>query len=90
MTDYGGNCAVGDVVIIAIYMRLQAAAVISASIDGNFAAPNGNCIRQHGSPLFVARLVWRWSISGELWRPAVGARTNDGQCMSVHALHKQE
>jgi ankyrin repeat protein len=89
-TNYGSTWAVGDVIGFAVDMRSQAAAVMSISVNGSFAAPNGiafdNIAAPYLTPAFSAT-SGRYRVNfGD--RPFAYAPIGE-QYMSVHAFHKQ-
>ena len=89
--DYGSKWAVGDVIGFSIDMRSQAAAVMSVSVNGNFAAPNGVAFDSIEAPY----LTPAFSASSGQYRVNFGERPFahapiDGQYMSVHAFRKQK
>jgi ankyrin repeat protein len=89
-TNYGSTWAVGDVIGFAVDMRSQAAAVMSISVNGSFAAPNGiafdNIAAPYLTPAFSATSGQYRVNFGD--RPFAYAPIGE-QYMSVHAFHKQ-
>ena len=90
-TDYGSKWAVGDVIGFCIDMRSQAAAVMSVSVNGSFAAPNGiafdNIIAPYLTPAFSGDDQSQYRVNfGD--RPLAHAPV-DEHYLSVHAFHKQ-
>ena len=86
---YGSKWAVGDVIGFALDMRTPGAAVVSVSVNGSFAAPNGpafsNIDAPYLSPAFTGFGRYRVNF-GE--RPFAHAPPN-AEYTSVHAFHRQ-
>ncbi len=89
---YGSAWAVGDVIGFAVDTRTAGAAVLSVSVNGSFAAPNG--------PAFTAidALYLSPALSGSGGRfrlnlgdrPFAHAPPEDGDYVSVHAFHLEQ
>jgi hypothetical protein len=91
-TDYGSKWAVGDVIGFSIDMRSHAAAVMSVSVNGSFAAPNGiafdNIEAPNLMPAFSASSSSQYRVNfGD--RPFAHAPV-DEHYMSVYAFRMQE
>jgi hypothetical protein len=89
-SDFASKWAVGDVIGFTIDMRSQAAAVMSVSVNGSFAAPNGIAFDNIEAPY----LTPAFSASSGQYRVNFGDRPfayapMEEQYMSVHAFHKQ-
>jgi ankyrin repeat protein len=89
-TNYGSTWTVGDVIGFTIDMRSQATAVMSVSVNGSFAAPNGIAFDNIEAPY----LTPAFSASSGQYRVNFGDRPFayapiEEQYMSVHAFHKQ-
>jgi hypothetical protein len=89
-TDYGSKWAVGDIVGFSIDMRSQATAVMSVSVNGSFAAPNGIAFDNIEAPY----LMPAFSASSGQYRVNFGDRPFayapvDEHYLSVHAFYKQ-
>ncbi len=87
---YGCKWSVGDVIGLALDMRTAGVAVMSVSVNGSFAAPNGPAFTDmramHLSPAFSGDGRYRVNF-GE--RPFVHAPP-DAEYVSVHAFHRQQ
>jgi hypothetical protein len=87
---FGSKWAVGDIIGFSIDMRSQAAAVMSVSVNGSFAAPNGIAFDNIEAP----NLMPAFSASSGEYRVNFGDRPFayapvDEHYMSVHAFHTQ-
>jgi hypothetical protein len=89
---YGSAWAAGEVIGFAVDMRTAGAAVLSVSVNGSFAAPNGPAFTAIDAPYLSPAL----SGSGGRYRlnlgdrPFVHAPPEDGDYVSVHAFHHQQ
>lgn len=87
---YGSKWAVGDVIGFAVDMRAAGCGILSASVNGSFAAPNGVAFGNMAAPFLSPALsgLGRYRVNfGE--RPFVHAPP-DAEHVSVHAFHRQQ
>ena len=89
---FGSRWSVGDTVGFALDMRIERAAIMSVSVNGSFAAPNGAAFKgisaQYLSPAFSG-LFGRCRLNlGD--RPFAHAPPDDGVYVSVHDFHRRK
>jgi hypothetical protein len=88
---HGSAWAVGDVIGFAVDMRTAGAAIVSVSVNGSFAAPNGPVFAAIGAPYLSPAL----SASGGSYRLNLGDRPfahappGYAHYVSVHVCHQQ-
>ena len=88
---HGSAWSVGDVIGFAVDMRTAGAAVLSVSVNGSFAAPNGPAFAAICAPYLSPAL----SASGGCYRLNLGDRPfahalpSDAHYVSVHVYHQQ-
>ena len=87
---FGTGWNVGDVIGFALDMRTAGAAVMSISVNGSFAAPNGVVFNSIDAPYLSPSFTGLWS---SLYRVNFGDRPfahapPDDQHISVHAFNK--
>ncbi len=89
---HGSVWAVGDVIGFAVDMRTAGAAVMSVSVNGSFAAPNGPVFTAINAPYLSPALT----VQGGRYRLHLGDRPfthsppDDGEFVSVHASYRQQ
>ncbi len=86
---YGSAWALGDIVGFALDMRIAGAAVMSVSVNGSFATPNGPAFTAIDAPYLSPALTasggcYRLNLGD---RPFVHSPPGDAEYMSVHVLH---
>ena len=89
---HGSAWAVGDVIGFAVDMRTAGAAVMSVSVNGSFAAPNGPAFTAIDAPYLSPAFTgqggrYRLNLGD---RPFAHSPPNDGEFVSVHAFHRQQ
>jgi tetratricopeptide (TPR) repeat protein len=89
---HGSAWDVGDVIGFAVDMRTAGAAVMSVSVNGSFAAPNGPAFTAINAPYLLPALTgqggrYRLNLGD---RPFAHSPPNDGEFVSVHAFHRQQ
>ncbi len=87
---YGSEWVAGDVIGFVLDMRTAAAAIMSVSVNGSFAAPNGPAFTAidapYLSPAFTGDGRYRVNFGD---RPFLHAPL-DAECVSVHEVNMQQ
>jgi hypothetical protein len=89
---FGSRWSVGDTIGFALDMRIERAAIMSVSVNGSFAAPNGAAFKdisaQYLSPAFSGSCDrCRLNLGN---RPFAHAPPDDGVYVSVHDFHRRK
>ena len=89
---FGSRWSVGDTIGFALDMRIERAAIMSVSVNGSFAAPNGAAFKdisaQYLSPAFSGSCDRCRLNLGD--RPFAHAPPDDGVYVSVHDFHRRK
>jgi hypothetical protein len=88
--EFGSTWIVGDVIGFALDMRSAGAAVMSVSVNGSFAAPNGPLFKDIDAP-FLSPVLSAYGGQHRLNlgdRPFVHEPPHDGAYMSAHTFHR--